>query len=127
VELGYIKRFFNSIWNFIYGQDMFSVSHNPFISNGSESTGSWFGGLVSISLIILMLMLTMLKTMEMTGKTDQSVSQFTVPATIDELETMYDEANLENITFGFQIKDKSVNKTNSNGSIYEFIDMLQIS
>jgi hypothetical protein len=106
---------------------MFRFHHDPFISNGSGATGSWFGGFISICLIVLLLMLVFLKSREMAGKTDQSVSQFTVPATIDELEKTYDETSFENITFGFQIKDKSVNKTNSQGIIFEFIDMLQIS
>lgn len=104
---------------------MFRFHHDPFISNGSGSTGSTFGGFISISIFVLVIMLVLLKGREMIGKTDQSVSQITVPATFEELEKTYDEASLENITFGFQIKDKSVNKTNTNGGgLFEFLDML---
>jgi hypothetical protein len=44
-------------------------------------------------------MLVLLNTYEMVEKKDQSVSQIAVPATTDEIEMMYGEENLNNITF----------------------------
>jgi hypothetical protein len=49
---------------------------------------------------LLIVMLMSLKSNEMVSKSEQSVLQITVPATIMEIQKMYDYIDLENITFG---------------------------
>ena len=60
-EANKCKKYAKEIKEILEGQDSFGVTHSPFTIMGLEVTGTFFGGLNTLCLYLLVLMLAIVK------------------------------------------------------------------
>ena len=69
-ETNKCKKCTKKINEILEGQDSFGVTHSPFTIMGFETTGTFFGGLNTLCLYLLVLMLAIVKITAMVTKTE---------------------------------------------------------